>query len=93
MDVPRADGDSVRVWVMPTDMTTLCCVSERDSDCGASREEDGDSVRVWVRATERDGQHEKTDSVLVHVDSSPPVHPGRLAVSTRPHSARRAPLH
>ena len=34
--------------------------------------EDGDSVRVWVRATDVMG-NTKTDSVLVHVDSSPPV--------------------
>ena len=33
---------------------------------------DGDSVRVWVRATDVMG-NTKTDSVLVHVDSSPPV--------------------
>ena len=33
--------------------------------------EDGDSVRVWVRATDVMG-NTKTDSVLVHVDSSPP---------------------
>ncbi|KAI0242789.1 hypothetical protein LSAT2_011095 [Lamellibrachia satsuma] len=33
---------------------------------------DGDSVRVWVRATDVMG-NKKTDSVLVHVDSSPPV--------------------
>ncbi|KAK2145663.1 hypothetical protein NP493_3886g00000 [Ridgeia piscesae] len=35
---------------------------------------DGDSVRVWVRATDVMG-NTKTDSVLVHVDSSPPVIP------------------
>ena len=34
VDIPRADGDSVRVWVRATDVTTLCFVSERDSDCG-----------------------------------------------------------
>ena len=34
--------------------------------------EDGDSVRVWVRATDVMG-NTKIDSVLVHVDSSPPV--------------------
>ena len=33
---------------------------------------DGDSLRVWVRATDVMG-NTKTDSVLVHVDSSPPV--------------------
>ena len=33
---------------------------------------DGDSVRVWVRATDVMG-NTKTDSVLVHIDSSPPV--------------------
>ena len=33
---------------------------------------DGDSVRVWVRATDVMG-NTKTDSVMVHVDSSPPV--------------------
>ena len=33
---------------------------------------DGDSVRVWVKATDVMG-NKKTDSVLVHVDSSPPV--------------------
>ena len=33
---------------------------------------DGDSVRMWVRATDVMG-NTKTDSVLVHVDSSPPV--------------------
>ena len=33
---------------------------------------DGDSVRVWVRATDVMG-NTKIDSVLVHVDSSPPV--------------------
>ena len=34
VDIPREDGDSVRVWVRATDVTTLYCVSERDSDCG-----------------------------------------------------------
>ena len=33
---------------------------------------DGDSVRVWVRATDV-MDNTKTDSVLVHVDSSLPV--------------------
>ena len=33
---------------------------------------DGDSVRVWVRGTDVMG-NTKTDSVLVHVSSSPPV--------------------
>ena len=43
VDVPREDGDSVRVWVRPTDVTTLCCVSERDSECG--RPEGGTVIR------------------------------------------------
>ena len=57
MDVPREDGDSVRVWVRATDVTTLCCVSERERErqrLWTSPREDGDSVRVrvWVRATD-----------------------------------------
>ena len=50
VDIPREDGDSVHVWVRVTDVTTLCCVSERDNVCGHPEREDGDSVRVWVRA-------------------------------------------
>ena len=34
VDIPKADSDSVRVWVRATDATTLCCVSERDIVCG-----------------------------------------------------------
>ena len=34
VEIPREDGDSVRVWVRATDVTTLCCVSERDNVCG-----------------------------------------------------------
>ena len=34
--------------------------------------DDGDSVRVWVKAYDIIG-NTVTDSVLVHIDSSPPV--------------------
>ena len=90
VDIPREDGDSVRVWVRATDVTTLCLVSERDIDCG--HPERGRWLGACVRAGDgRGGQHE--DRLCVgarRLVSS--CHPGLLTVSTRPHPTRRTPL-
>ena len=50
----------------------LCVCLQKEEILLDVPRKDGDSVKVWIRATDLMGKT-KTESVLVHVDSSPAV--------------------